>query len=190
MLPLDMLPPDMLPPDMLPQDMLPQDMLPLGLWPNGARPSSEDAMAGAVRAALTGAVALARAGDCRGARQVCAAVVLEAQPIIAARKELLAVALHALLVAKGFKLLSSVVRAVSGRSVQVILLPEDAGPIAPPLVREEPWRTTYVLDPRWLARLAPDDMFVQHWCDVLSTRETGRAVVAEPEPVLRHLEPV
>jgi hypothetical protein len=147
-------------------------------------------MAGAVEAALTTAVALARAGDCRGARQVCAAVVLEAQPLIAARKELLAAALHALLVAEGFKLLSRVVMAVSGRSVRLVLLPEDAGPIAPPLVREEPWRTTYVLDPRWLARLAPDDMFLRHWCDALSAREAGRAVVAEPEPVLRHLEPV
>jgi hypothetical protein len=147
-------------------------------------------MAGAVQAALTTAVALARAGDCRGARQMCAAVVLDAQPIIAARKELLVVALHALLVAEGFKLLSRVVMAVSGRNVRVTLLPQDAGPIAPPLVREEPWRTTYVLDPRWLARLTPDDMFLRHWCDVLSAREPGPPVVAEPEPVLRHLEPV
>jgi hypothetical protein len=147
-------------------------------------------MAGAVQAALTTAVALARAGDCRGARQMCAAVVLDAQPIIAARKELLAVALHVLLVAEGFKLLSRVVMAVSGRSVRVILLPQDAGSIAPPLVREEPWRTTYVLDPRWLTRLTPDDMFLRHWCDVLSARKPGPPVVAEPEPVLRHLEPV
>jgi hypothetical protein len=147
-------------------------------------------MAGTVHAALTTAVALARAGDCRGARQMCAAVVLDAQPIIAARKELLVVALHALLVAEGFKLLSRVVMAVSGRNVRVTLLPQDAGPIAPPLVREEPWRTTYVLDPRWLARLTPDDMFLRHWCDVLSAREPGPPVVAEPEPVLRHLEPV
>jgi hypothetical protein len=147
-------------------------------------------MAGAVQAALTTAVALARAGDCRGARQVCAAVVLDAQPLIAARKELLAVTLHALLVAEGFKLLSSVVMAVSGRSVRVILLPEDAGPIAPPLVREEPWRTTYVLDSRWLALLAPDDIFLRHWCDALTPREPGPPVVAEPKPVLRHLEPV
>lgn len=147
-------------------------------------------MAGAVQAALTTAVALARAGDCRSARHLCATVVLEAQPIIAARKELLAVALHALLIAEGFRLLSRVVMAVSGRSVQAILLPEDAGPIAPPLVREEPWRVTYVLHPRWLARLAPDDVFLRHWCDMLSAREAGQAVVAEPEPVLRHLEPV
>jgi len=116
--------------------------------------------------------------------------VLDAQPLIAARKELLAVTLHALLVAEGFKLLSSVVMAVSGRSVRVILLPEDAGPIAPPLVREEPWRTTYVLDSRWLVLLAPDDIFLRHWCDALTPREPGPPVVAEPKPVLRHLEPV
>jgi len=169
-------------------DMLPLDMLPPGLRPSGPRPSPEDAVASAIQAALTSAVTLARAGDCRSARQLCAAVVLDAQPLIAARKELLAVALHALLVAEGFKLLSSVVMAVSGRSVRVTLLPEAAGPITPPLVGEEPWRTTYTLDPRWVARLAPDDMFLRHWCDVLSAPEAGRAVVAEPEPVLRHLE--
>jgi len=147
-------------------------------------------MAGAIQATLMTAVALARAGDCRGARHLCASVVLEAQPIIAARKELLAVALHALLVAQGFRLLSRLVMAMSGRSVHVVLLPEDAGQIAPPHVREEPRQTTYVLDPRWLARLAPDDIFLRHWCEALCVREAGLPVVADAEPVSRHLEPV
>jgi hypothetical protein len=144
----------------------------------------------AALAALNTAVRLARAGDCHGARELCATVVLEAQPIIAARKELLRAALHALLVAHGFKLLSRVVMAVSGRRLQVIVLPEEAGPIAPPRARQEPRRTTYALDPRWLARLSPDDMFLRHWCDALTAREPGRPVLVEPEPVPRRLEPV
>ena len=166
------------------------DVRPPAPWPSGSRPNSGDAMAGAVRATLTAAVALARAGDCRGARQLCASVVLDAQPMIAARKELLVVALHALLVAQGFRLLSGVVMAVSGRGVQVIVLPEQAGPIAPPHVREEPLRTTYVLDPRWLDRLSPDDVFLRHWCDVLTAREPGSLIWADLEPVSRELEPV
>jgi hypothetical protein len=159
-------------------------------WPSGSRPYPGDAMAGAVHAALTTAIALARTGDCRSARQVCATVVLDAQPIIAARKELLAVALHALLVAQAFKLLSSVVMAVSGRGVRVILLPEQAGPIVPPHLREEPRHTTYVLDSRWLARLSSDDMFLRHWCDALTARGQGPLVWVDAEPASRQLEPV
>jgi hypothetical protein len=58
-----------------------------------------------------------------------------------ARKELLRVGLHTLFTACWFKLLSRVVLVVSGRRVQLILLPEDTGPTAPPGVREEPRRT-------------------------------------------------
>ncbi len=148
-------------------------------------------MAGAVLTALTSAAALARAGDRHRARQLCATVVLDAQPIIAARRELLPVALHALLVAHAFKLVSRVAMAVSGRSVEVILLPEEQiGPITPPRARKELGRTIYLLDPRWLARLAPNDMFLRHWCDALTARAHGRPVSVATEPATRHLEPV
>jgi len=70
----------------------------------------------------------------------------------------------------------------------VIVLPEQAGPIAPPHVREGPLRTTYVLDPRWLDRLSPDDMFLRHWCDVLTAREPGSLIRADLELVSRELE--
>jgi hypothetical protein len=169
--------------------VLSRDTLPQVPWTGGVRPSEADAMAREALATLRRAVGLARDGDCRGARELCAAVVLEAQPLIAARKELLGAALHALLVARGFKLLSGLVMAVSGRRVQVIMLPDETGPVAPPVVREEPRRTTYVLDPRWLARLSADDIFLRHWCDALTAREPCPPVVAEPQPVARHLEP-
>ena len=160
------------------------------LAPRGPRPASTEARAAAVRAALTQAADLAQAGDHAGARHLCATVVLDAQPIIAAHRELLSVALHALLVAQGFKLLSRFVMAVSGRNVQVILLPDEAGPLLPPRVREEPRRTSYVLDPRWLARLAPDDLHLRHWCAALTAGMPDRPVALAPESALRHLEPV
>ncbi len=148
-------------------------------------------MAGAVLIALTSAAALARAGGRHSARQLCATVMLDAQPIIAARRELLPVALHALLVAHAFKLVSRVAMTASGRSVEVMLLPEEQmGPIAPPRTRKELGRTIYLLDPRWLARLAPDDMFLRHWSDALTARVHSRAVPVAAEPATRHLEPV
>jgi hypothetical protein len=166
------------------------DVLPAVCWPSGPRPGTGDAMVGAVQAALATAAALARAGDYRGARQLCAEVVLDAQPIIAARRELLAAALHALLLAQGFRLLSGLVRAVGGRDVRVVLLPEAGGPVAPPCVRERLGGTTWVLDGRWLDRLSPDDAFLRHWCDALGVRGCGGGVLREPGSVARVLEPV
>ena len=166
------------------------DMFPPAPWPSGPRPASAEARASSVLAALTQAARLARTGDLRGARTLCAEIVLDAQPLIAARKELLRGALHALLLAQGFKLLARLVMAMSGHSVQVILLPEAAGPIAPPRVRQEARYTTYLLDPRWMAQLAPDDMFLRQWCDALIAYEPDRPVPVAPEPAARHLEPV
>ena len=175
--------------EVLPAELFPPDMLSRAPWTGGTRPSAADAMACAVLAGLRRAVGLARDGDCGAARVLCAAVVREAQPLIAARKELLGAALHALLVARGFKLLSGLVMAVSGRGIQVVLLAEGTGLAAPPVVREEPRRTTYMLDPRWVAALSADDIFLRHWCDALMTREPCPAIVAETLTMARHLEP-
>lgn len=174
------------------------DMLPAAPWRSGPRPTAADAYALSIEAALTEAVGRAREGDFNGARQLCAAVVLDAQPLIAARTTLFRVALHALLLAQGFKLLARLVMAVTGRSIQVSVLPEAplgvTGPIAPPHVRPPPRhttpRTTYALDPRWLAQLTPDDMFLRQWCDALIAGEPPQPVPAKPEPAARHLETV
>jgi hypothetical protein len=158
--------------------------------PSNPRPWSEQATVDAARAALDAAVALARTGDRQCARQICAAVVFDAQPMIAARAELLGATLHALLMAHGFRLLSRVVLAMSGRSVQVALLREYAGPMLPPQGREEQGRTVYALDPRWLDRLSPDDMLFRHWCDALVAWRSGDAELPGTAPATRHLEPV
>jgi hypothetical protein len=166
-------------------------------WCNGARPGSGEAMAIAVRAALDAAVALVRRGDRQGAREHCAAIVFDAQPLIAARPELLRGMLYALLMAHGFRLLSRVVLAMTGKAVHVALLPVATGPIASPRAQLEPGRTIYTLDPRWLALLSPDDAGFRQWCDALtgqrhySAKVSGAASAKAPggAPAARHLEP-
>jgi hypothetical protein len=154
------------------------------------RPWSENAMVDAARKALDAAVAMARSGDRQGARELCAAIVFDGQPIIAARAELLRRTVYALLVAHGFRLLSRVVLTMSGRSVQVTLLPYVAGPVVPPRMREEQWRTICMLDPRWIERLSPDDMLLQHWWDALVAHRNSRAAQPQAMPAARHLETV
>jgi len=140
-------------------------------------------------AALNAASALACAGDRQRARELCAAIVFETQPLIAVRAELLRAALRALLMAHGFKLLSRVVMAISGRSVEMVVLPERAGPIAPPRRREEPGCTIYTLDPRWLDRLSPDDLFLRQWGNALVARRHRPADLPGTASAPSYLEP-
>jgi hypothetical protein len=147
--------------------------------PHGApRPASEEAVAQATLAALVAAAVVARAGEPQRARELCAAVVFATQPMIAVRADLLRATLHALLTARGFKLLSRLVLAMSGRKVQVELTADCSGPIAPPRSLEAVERTIYRVDPRWLDRLAPGDMFLRQWCDALIARPRGHADAA------------
>lgn len=146
-------------------------------------------MADAARAGLDAAAALARTGNRLRARELCASVLFEMQPIIAARAGLLRAALHALLLAHGCNLLSRMVLAMSGRSVQLVLLRDCAGPIAPPRSREEPGRTIYALDERWIDRLSPDDMFFRQWCDALFAQRHEQADLPAAAHTVRHLEP-
>jgi len=134
---------------------------------------------------LSAAVDMARAGDCQRARELCAAVVFEIQPLIGASKELMCITLHALLLARGFKLLSRLVRAVSGLDVEVKLMPDHDGYGAPPRRGQTAGRTVYFLDPNWLARLSPNDAFLRAWNDELAGRRSDRQSAAEP---VRHLE--
>ena len=116
--------------------------------------------------ALQDAVARARHGDRRRARERCAAVIFQAQPLIAARPVLLRATLHALLAAGQFRLLARLIGAISGRRIELVLLPANADAIGLPRAREGPRHTTYTLDPHWLERLSPDDIFVRHLCNL------------------------
>lgn len=127
------------------------------------------------------AVNLAQAGNCQKARELCAAAIFEIQPLIAASKELMRITLHALLLARGFKLLSRLVMAVSGLDVQVTLMPDHEGYAAPPRRGQTAGRTTYFFDPNWLARLSPNDQFLQSWSDSLAGRRSGYSTT---EPAL------
>lgn len=108
---------------------------------------------------------------------------------MAARPELLCRVLHTLLVAHGFKLLSRLMLAISGRMVQVALLPVCAGPVAPPRAQQGSGRTTYNMDPRWVARVSPDDAGFQQWCHALTGRPPSLTQAPGSTPVVRHLEP-
>jgi hypothetical protein len=134
---------------------------------------------------LSAAADLARAGDCQRARELCAAVVFEIQPLIAASKELMCITLHALLLARGFKLLSRLVMAVSGLEIEVKLMPDHNGCGAPLRRAETAGRTVYFLDPNWPARLSPNDAFLRSWIDDLAGWRSDRHLAAEP---VRHLE--
>jgi hypothetical protein len=158
--------------------------------PYGApRPTSDEAVAQATLQALDAAAAVARAGDRQRARELCAAVMFETQPMIVVRAELLRAALLTLLTAHGFKLLSRLVLAMSGRRVHVELAADCIGPVAPPRSLDAAGCTIYRVDPRWLDRLSPGDMFLRHWCDALIARPRGLADAAAGGPVSRHLEP-
>ena len=147
-------------------------------------PDAESACHVAALETLSAAVDLAQAGNCQRARELCAAVVFELQPLIAASEEFLRITLHALLVARGFKLLSRLVMALSGSDVQVTLMPDHEGYGAPPRREVTRGRTTYFLDTKWLARLSPNDVFLQSWSDALAGGGP-RHSAAEPA---RHLE--
>jgi len=138
----------------------------------------------AVLAALSAAVELAHAGDCQRARELCAAAIFEVQPLIAASKELLRVTLHALLVARGFKLISRLVRALSGLEVRMILMPQREGHGAAPQRGERAGCVIYTLDPDWLCRLSPNDVFLRSWSDALADQRRAHSTV---KPA-RHLE--
>ncbi len=150
------------------------------------RSSAEEAQATSAIAMLDTAVSLAQAKDLLGAREICATVVLEAQPLLATRKELLQAALHAMLLSHGFKLLARMAAAIAGRRVQMVLLPASTGQIAPPQIQEDPRHTIYFLDPRWLEQLAGDDIFLRRLCDSLIA--SNEAKLVEPPLATLHTE--
>lgn len=154
----------------------------------GQRSDSEGIMEANALVALDSAIRLAQAGDRQGARQLCAAVISKAQPLIAARRELFCATLHALLVAHGFKQLSRLVMAISGRSVQIVVLPEHAGLAVPPR-REGQGYETYALDPNWLTQLSPDDAFLQWWCNALTDRRRSPSDIPAVARSALRLEP-
>lgn len=150
---------------------------------------SESELAAATLAALDAAVTLARHGDRQRARELCAAVVFKAQPIIAARQDLLRAVLHALLVAQAFTLLSRVVIAMGGGRIEVEVLPERARPSTPPCSRKGLRGTIYTVDPRWLAQLAPDDVFLRRWCNLLISERRSRPDAVATASSRSRLEP-
>jgi hypothetical protein len=129
-------------------------------------------------ATLQTAVAMARSGARQRARDLCAAVVFQVQPLLPVRPALLMATLHALLLARGFRLLTRVVRAISGHVIEVVLLADNSAAVQPPRMLAGLARSTCALDPRWLARLSPDEPELRRWCDWLFLGGPNQPVTA------------
>jgi hypothetical protein len=134
---------------------------------DGSRSGSELETERMALETLEDAIALAREGHLQSARQLCVVVVFLLQPSIASRPVLLKATLRALLVARGFSLMSRLLVAINGRGVDVTMLPACIGRIEAPRRHEETRRTVLLVDPRWLDQLPPTDPFLDEWCDAL-----------------------
>jgi hypothetical protein len=144
-----------------------------GLSMGSASPA--DHMAESAMSALRTAMDEALCGDRRCARELCATVIFEVQPIIARHEDLRRTVVHALLVAHAFKLLSRVFRALSGRDLYIVCLSDQHGPIAAPSCYEEVRDINCTLDPRWIARLSAEDPFIDRLCEMLTAGPAGKA---------------
>ena len=117
----------------------------------------------ALRRALHLAAGLAGAGEHAAAREACGPLLLEAQPRLANDDDLLRLAVHALLVGRGFALLSRLLRALRGVEVRFELRADAGRHPARPTRLSGPGRVIFVLEPGWLAALTPHDPFVRQW---------------------------
>jgi hypothetical protein len=160
------------------------------LWLDGLRAGSHNEVEATALSVLDAATALALAGNYQAARQLCATVIFQAQPLMATRPSLLRATLYTLLVGRGFKLMSNVVRSVSGRGVDVTLLPDGMDRIEPPRCYEEARRFALVLHPQWLSSLSPNDLFLQRWCEVLVSGEQFDPALGMQAAASLHLEPI
>jgi len=145
-----------------------------------ARRTGETARAEAAMATLRRAIAAARAGDHQLGRELCASVLFEIQPMLARHRALLRTAVCALLMSQGFKLLTRVAVALSGRRIRIVLSLDGPGRVAPPRCQDEAEETILTVDPRWLSQLSVDNAFLQGWCDSLATGKashSGRPIV-------------
>lgn len=152
-----------------------------------ARPTAETTRVDAAMATLRRAIAAARAGDHQYGRELCASVLFDMQPVLARHSPLLRTAVCALLMSQGFKLLTRVAVALSGRRIRVVLWLGGADRAALPRFQDEAEETILTVDPRWLAQLSVEDPFLQNWCDSLTTGQPHHRDA--PTPIRARLNP-
>ncbi len=114
---------------------------------------------------LRRAMDLALAGDHQQARELCASVMFEVQPVLGRRRLLLRTLLCALLVSHGFKLASRLVATLGGWPARFVLQPCGEGSVAAPRCADG---SVHLIDPRWLAQLSPEDPFIRELCQELA----------------------
>ena len=134
----------------------------------------------AIRWRLEEARSLARAGDTRAARLLCADIVLEHQVRLHDNRDLLCQVVAVLAHARGFQLLSRLLRAVDGRTIRVSVTAAPGSAASPPhLIRGS------VLDGVEVFAI-DESLFTDPSCDAVIDRWSTRllqAGVGAREPV-------
>ena len=154
------------------------------------RTAPETARVEAATATLERAIAVARAGDHQRGRELCASVLFAVQPMLVRHKSLLRMAVCALLMSQGFRLLTRITVALSGQRIRIVLSLKNGGPIVQPRCQDGAQETIYTIDPRWLAQLSVDDPFLQRWCDTVASRQPGNGSRVAPNRAKLSPEPV
>lgn len=133
--------------------------------------------AAALAEALDRAWLLAGAGLDKAARELCATAVFHHQPLLVHDRALLRRACAVLIRARGFGLLTRLIRLTLGQDIQVRLVPDPAA-LLPPLSRQQqPEVTVYTIDP---ARLILDPALIRRWTEEL---------VPDPAPAEKQPQP-
>jgi hypothetical protein len=126
----------------------------------------------AIRRQLEEARSLARKGDTRGARLLCAEIVLEQQLRLHDNRNLLRVAIAALVHARGFQLLSRLLQAVDGRRVRISVITTTSATASPPhLIRRSLLDGIEVFG-------VEEGLFTDPSCDTIIDRWAGRLLEA------------
>jgi hypothetical protein len=153
------------------------------------RPSPEAERTDAAIETLEQAIAAARAGDHQRGRELCASALFPIQPLLTRRKLLLRTAVLALLVSQGFKLLTRLSVALTGRRLRVVLEMKASAEIMPPRRHGDAQETVFTVDPRWLVQLTKEDPFLLGLCETLAggrasqgRAPTRRRARLSPEP--------
>lgn len=132
-----------------------------------------------IRRQLDEARSLARRGEFRAARELCAEVVLERQLRLHDDRELRRRAIATLIHARAFQLLSRLLAAIDGRRVRISLALAAAGAPSPPhLIRrfETGGTTAFEVDES-LFRGTSCDAVIDRWSEELA-RTRGRTLEA------------
>lgn len=143
--------------------------------PRRARPSTAATAETALHTQLRAAERAARTGRLETARWLCAAAILEHQPLLAGSRPLLREAIVALLYSRAFGQLSRLLGAVQGRTVRIRTGGATIGGQTTPDPGGMNPIEEYVLDPAWFV-VEGGERTIHRWAEALAAGSPPRAV--------------